>query len=229
MSRLIAVGCSHKVGEGLPDKPEIPPPSTSMYAWPVHLGKKLNLPVKNIAQGGISNKQICKLILDEQLFQSDIVVFMWTYFARTCFFENEKTSKRVTVSETKRSLRDPKKFFRKIPTNQQTDSTYSKKFYKTYFSHYNAVWESYQNINFAKYYLDSMGIKNVHTTCEIVPYLGINDNGEEQKFPAPEWNIVNLEEINLYRKSNSNLHSDANAHEKMSVDILSYIDREYKL
>lgn len=230
MSRLVTVGCSHTVGEGLPDKPELgyigeKYCTTSTYAWPVHLGKKLNLSVWNIARGGISNKHICKQILDEPLFENDVVVFMWTYFARTCFFDDNALSKRILVSETERSLMNPKKFFSPNGTTQnKKDILYSKKFYENYFSHYNSVYESYQNINFAKYYLDTIGIQNFHTTCEFLPYKGVDDNGKEQVIEAPAWNFVNLHKINLYPKQSiDGFHPGVDAHKQISEEIYSII------
>lgn len=82
MARLVAFGCSHTYGTGLPDcwidncKSGKQP---SNYAWPKILADKLGVECVNMAFGGLSNKEIHNRILTADINENDIVVVMWTY------------------------------------------------------------------------------------------------------------------------------------------------------
>lgn len=234
MARLFAFGCSITVGEALPDtvtKAGKKIDGPSKYAWPQLLGEKLNLSVANLGQGGASNKYICKKMLDTNLRSDDIVVFMWSYFARTCFFENQKHHKRIIPSFQDWRITKGKQL-----KQIRADLKYCENFYNNYFTWYNAFYESYQQINFAKMYLDSKGIANYHTTCESLPYTGIierqlpwlrffkENNYTETAFAIPNWNTVDLHQIDTYDKGAlDNDHPSVDAHKKMAEDIYNII------
>jgi lysophospholipase L1-like esterase len=234
MARLFAFGCSITVGEALPDTvtkagKKINGPST--YAWPQLLGEKLNLSVANLGQSAASNKYICKRMLDTNLRSDDTVVFMWSYFARTCFFENQKHHKRIIPGSLDWRITKGKQF-----KQIREDLKYCENFYNNYFTWYNAFYESYQQINFAKMYLDSKGIANYHTTCETLPYTGIierqlhwfkffsENKFTEIEFTVPSWNTVDLHQIDTYDKGAlDNDHPSVAAHKSMAEDIYNII------
>jgi lysophospholipase L1-like esterase len=234
MARLFTFGCSITVGEALPDTvtkagKQIDGPSK--YAWPQLLGEKLNLSVANLGQGAASNKYICKRMLDTNLRSDDTVVFMWSYFARTCFFENQKDYKRIIPGHLNWHVTKGKQL-----KQIREDIRYCKDFYNNYFTWYNAFYESYQQMNFAKMYLDSKGIANYHTTCETLPYTGIKEKKlhwfkffsenkhTEIKFAVPSWNTVDLHQIDLYdHGALDNDHPSVDAHKKMAEDIYNII------
>ena len=234
MARLFAFGCSITVGEALPDtvtKAGKKIDGPSRHAWPQLLGKKLNLPVANLGQGGASNKYICKRMLDTNIRSDDTVVFMWSYFARTCFFENQKHYKRIIPGHLGWRVTKGKQL-----KQIREDLKYCENFYNNYFTWYNAFYESYQQINFAKMYLDSKGIANYHTTCETLPYTGIVEKDlpwfrffienryTETAFAVPSWNTVDLHQIDTYDKGAlDNDHPSVDAHKKMAEDIYNII------
>ena len=234
MARLFAFGCSITFGEALPDtvtKAGKKIDGPSKYAWPQLLGEKLNLSVANLGQGGASNKYICKKMLDTNLRSDDTVVFMWSYFARTCFFENQKDYKRIMPGNINWRVTKGKQL-----KQIRVDKNYCENFYNNYFTWYNAFYESYQQMNFAKMYLDSKGIANYHTTCETLPYTGIKEKKlhwfkffsenkhTEIKFAVPSWNTVDLHQIDLYdHGALDNDHPSVDAHKKMAEDIYNII------
>jgi len=234
MTRLFTFGCSNTVGEALPDtvtKAGKILNYPSRYAWPQLLGEKLNLSVANLGQGGASNKYICKQMLDTNLRSDDTVVFMWSYFARTCFFENQKDYKRIMPGNLDWRVTEGKQL-----KQIRKDFKYNQDFYNNYFTWYNAFYESYQQMNFAKMYLDSKGIANYHTTCETLPYSGIMEKKlpwfkffrenryTEVAFAIPNWNTVDLHQIDTYdQNALDNDHPSVDAHKKMAEDIYNII------
>ena len=234
MSRLVAFGCSNTLGEALPDtvtKAGKIIDSPSKYAWPQLLGDKLGLSVVNLGKGGQSNKFICSHVLDTELHKDDLVVFMWSYFARTCFFDYPKDHKRIIPGHLDWRVTKGKQL-----KQIRADKYYCEHFYNNYFTWYNAFYESYQQINFAKMYLDSKGIANYHTTCETLPYTGIierrlpwfklfrENRFTEIAFETPSWNTVDLHQIDLYDNGAlDNDHPSVDAHKSMAEDIYNII------
>lgn len=92
MSRLIAFGCSHTFGVGLPDcynrKKRISGKYPSKLAWPQILADKLELKCINLGEGGSSNKKILYRILSFDFKQDDTVLVLWSYPIRTCIIED---------------------------------------------------------------------------------------------------------------------------------------------
>ena len=235
MARLFAFGCSNTQGQALPDTvtkagKQIDGPSK--YAWPQLLGEKLNLSVANLGQGAASNKYICKRMLDTNLRSDDTVVFMWSYFARTCFFETQKHYKRIIPGNLDWRVTKGKQL-----KQIREDFKYCENFYNNYFTWYNAFYESYQQMNFAKMYLDNKGIANYHTTCETLPYTGIierhlpwfdiwrKNRHTEIEFAVPSWNTVDLHQIDTYDKGAlDNDHPSVDAHKRMAQDIYNIIE-----
>lgn len=226
--RLVAFGCSHTYGEGMPDNykngKQVQPyhQMQSKFAWPEVLGKKLGLPVVNYGKGGASNKYACKKVLDTPLNDIDIVVFLWTYFSRTCFWDEDGNPKRITPENG---------YWHNLKKDSvRNDIKFCNTYYKNFFSYYNTNIEAYQQINFAKLYLDSKGIKNYHVTCQDLPFTDLtsgdtllNPNTKSQ-LTAPHWNTVDLRHQPLYdRNALDSHHPSISAHEKIAEDIYKII------
>tara|TARA_B100001057_G_scaffold385061_2_gene391708 strand:- start:16242 stop:16949 length:708 start_codon:yes stop_codon:yes gene_type:complete len=167
MNRLVAFGCSHTYGKSLPDsaqeffsdkkkyrKLRDSPPSKD--AWPALLAKKIKLPLENLSCCGASNKQITEIILNSKLEETDFVVILWTNIYRTCFFTKD-TIFQISPSYTK------KKYIRRYNAQMHIERfNINNKYYKDFFWQRNLEYETLQNIDHAKRYLDSKGIQNWH-------------------------------------------------------------------
>lgn len=101
--RIVAAGCSHTWGEGLPDVYPKDGVRTepSELAWPSLLGKKLNCDVKNIANRGAGNLEIMWRLLQFDLKPDDIVIVQWSHFVRYEFFrfDNFDRGSRIRANE----------------------------------------------------------------------------------------------------------------------------------
>jgi hypothetical protein len=181
MSRLVAFGCSNTKGDGLPDVYDIDKGLTpynglpSIHAWPKLLADKLEYECLNLAVAGCSNKHICDILLNTPFKKTDTVVFMWTYFSRSCFFQDDGSVKRIMVQDIS---------CLGMPTDHRR---WNKSYYKTFYTDQDAIKDAYFRANFAKLYLDSIGIKNYHTTC--------HEQHDIKKVKAPLWNNVELLDI----------------------------------
>ena len=89
--RLVVGGDSYTYGHGLKDCINYADngygPEPSKYAWPSLLGTKLNLPVKNLAMPGRGNDFIIKQFLSNDLYKTDNIVILWSFYTREMFFE----------------------------------------------------------------------------------------------------------------------------------------------
>lgn len=171
MSRLIAFGCSYTYGEGLPDcRDDSESESTpSKFAWPQILSNKLNIECVNLAEAGCSNKYITDRVLETKFQKNDIVVFLWTHYARFCFFQDDETVKRLLPSSTK---------------NKKTNikiKKYTIQYYKNFYTRKDSLKDSCLRINFIKNYLDGKKIKNYHSVFH---------NDDLNKTKMLHWNNV---------------------------------------
>ena len=85
--RLITFGCSYTYGIGLPDCPE-DTYNQSKMGWPKLVSDKLNAELINISASGASNFEILHNIINFNFLDSDIVVIMWTHYARDILFKS---------------------------------------------------------------------------------------------------------------------------------------------
>ena len=86
--RLIAFGCSWTSGRGI-----IKPVSQDYphLAWPMHLAGILEADCLNLGKGGSSAKRVWKTALDFKDYRkTDLVIFLWPYIHRSCFFTEKK-------------------------------------------------------------------------------------------------------------------------------------------
>ena len=189
-NRLIAFGCSNTFGEGLPDcwiksdfgKNYMYGPTASKFAWPSVLSEKLNLDCVNLAKPSVSNKWICNEILNTDFVPTDTVVILWTYFSRSCIFQDDGSNKKLFIQSI---------------NNQHLDLSirkYNKDYYKKYYTNTDAIIETYRSIELAKYYLDSLGVKNFHYSCDRADDRGNISFGD---LPTPKWSTVTLPPIRI--------------------------------
>ena len=159
--RLITFGCSNTRGDGLPDMPEDITMSenndakSSSFVWPALLGNLLKCDeVINYAIGGNSNKNIAQDVLNTKFEKNDIVVIMWTYFTRTCFYISETETLRLIPRDA--SLR---------ASRTRDEKGFAKHYYRNFYFPYDAYINDWKNIEFVNLYLKNKGIRAYHTNC----------------------------------------------------------------
>jgi hypothetical protein len=169
MSRLIAFGCSHTYGHGLPDcfiPPYEPGKIPSKLAWPNHLAKLMNIDnVVNKSLCGSSCKEIWNEILKFNFEEDDVVFILWSFRDRSCVFTDEYPDpcsgiiKILPGDESKHSKIFYKMFYsdidRDLDFSLRTDhcSRYLKslnlKFYNLYVNHMeNVILSSWNSTHF---------------------------------------------------------------------------------
>jgi hypothetical protein len=211
MNRLITFGCSNTFGEALSDtikfdnnKKFYDETTPSKFAWPQVLANDLNLKCCNLAQPGCSNKFICNKVLNTEFKNTDIVVIMWTFFSRFCFFQDDGSQKRIMIQDvTNRNISKDRVIYNSV-------------FYKTFYTDYDLVNDSFLRINHIKMYLDNLNIRNFHFTCH--NKNNYNDLDIDKKIPS--WNKVDLIKIRF---------TDDVADDKMHPGVLSHISTAKKI
>ncbi len=211
MSRLVAFGCSNTYGEGLPDCwiNNDAGPTPSKFAWPQLLADNLNLECVNLSVPGTSNKQICNDILNTDLKSTDIVVIMWTFFSRSCFFQDKGRSKRILIQDI------TNKNFRR--SHQKYNATY----YKTFYTETNSNIESHMYMNFSRSILNERGIKNYHATCNL------SQDNLQITLPIPKWNLVDYADFNtdwLVDSALDNMHPGVKSQKEFFRRIKNHIE-----
>ena len=214
MSRLITFGCSNTYGEGLEDCwiNNDAGPEPSKFAWPQLLADDLNLECVNLSVPGTSNKQICNDILNTDLESTDIVVIMWTFFSRTCFFQDEGRSKRVMVQDITN-----KNFRRNI-------HKYNNIYYKTFYTQTNSNIESCMYINFIQLMLKDKEISNYHVSYNSTQEDFIVNNS------LPKWNQTDVYDISdVYcDKALDNSHPGLKSHKLFAKKIKKHMKGKSK-
>jgi len=205
MKRLLAFGCSNTQGEGLPEF-SVNPRTPSRFAWPQLLADCLDRTCVNQGYSGASNKLITNLILDETYQTDDIVIVLWSSFARTHLFLDNGDKMRLVPADC----------YRKESASKLRE--WNKKLSKLYYMHFytdkNHHRDNLIEINFAKQFLDSKGIENYHFCWEKIEH------------ELPHWNQTEIKLINLHRElgiTEDKLHPSKLAHKQISRDILCYI------
>lgn len=186
--RLIAYGCSNTYGEGLKDCWPIDEQGNqnpSKFAWPALLAEQLGRECLNLAVPGTSNKFICNKILNTEFQENDIVVIMYTYFSRTCFFQDDGTIKRLMVRDLDRKDLD------------KAEKKYVKEYYSRFYTNIDSDIDNFMRINLVKHYLDSKKIKSYNYIWAINErvsnkHLGTTSYNMQH---IPDWNAVNLIKI----------------------------------
>lgn len=218
MAKLYAFGCSNTVGEWLPDTLEERNGELrcwldckpSQYAWPAVLAEKMQLKCVNLGVPGNSNKNIWKNVVDTNINCEDTVVILWTFYSRTCVFQDDDTVKRIMVHDIDRKDIEP--------DVKHLIKTYFKNFY----TDKNAVYESYMYASWVKMFLDNKNIKNYHFSC----HLTHNRSIELEDPGAPDWSCVKFPDIKfkgIGEAALDGMHPGILSHKQMAMDMFSYI------
>ena len=211
MARLVAFGCSNTYGQALNDcynkKNKSYGPQASKFAWPAILAKKLNLEVCNYGIPGASNKQIWNTVLDSKLYDTDIVVILWSHLDRYCFF-NEKGIEKIIASNRKSKIRT-------------AISTRAKLYYKFFHSDLDLKLDTFLRINHIHTYLKDLSITQYHLQCSGKDLIATGE--------IP-WNKVNILYDIDFRKIRKNYpcaldnsHANEDAHYDFATQIEKYI------
>ena len=83
---LHAFGCSNTQGVALPDMNQNDGTRYSIHSWPMELGKRLDMPVKNWAKGGNGIQTVARNILCVDFDPQDTVVILWPHLSRQNLF-----------------------------------------------------------------------------------------------------------------------------------------------
>lgn len=179
--RLVAFGCSHTYGHGLPDcyvpimkgKKTVGMqygPVASNLAWPKLLANLKNIECDNRGVPGASNKEILYNILNYNFTSNDCVYVLWTYLARWCIIDKDKANKNK-----------PKLW--KMHTHKKSAATPMTRAYYTYiFNKFDASYELLQMANAAYLRLAYLGVKSqMHI---LVDYCELQD--------PQSWDLVNF-------------------------------------
>jgi hypothetical protein len=175
MSRLVAFGCSHTYGHGLPDcfiPPYNPGLTPSKLAWPNHLAKLMNIDcVVNQSLCGASNKEIWDRVLTFDFEKDDQVFILWGPVERTCFFTDQYP--------------DPCTGIIKILPGVELN--HSKKFYKLFYSELDQDLDLALRTDHCSRYLKSLNLTVYNLTV---------DNIENKTFPS--WNSTRFLNISFW-------------------------------
>ena len=96
IKRIVAFGCSHTYGHGLPDCQDgeflnLPGPKPSKIAWPELVANKLGVACINQSFPGSTNFKIYKSIIDFPFEDGDCAVVMWTNVMRDTLHFKDNT------------------------------------------------------------------------------------------------------------------------------------------
>lgn len=95
MTRLVAFGCSHTYGDGLPDcvawndGKQVAGTASSKHVWAQLLADKLGIECVNLSEPGSSNYRICMKIINHAWQNDDIAVILWSYPQRDTLINDD--------------------------------------------------------------------------------------------------------------------------------------------
>ena len=163
MSRLIAFGCSHTYGHGLPDcfiPPHRPGTDPSKLSWPYPLGELLNstetiTSVKTCLPGA-SNIEILYKVINFNFQPDDVIVVMWSHTFRDTIFDCNDIL-----------LYEDKNYSRRIGTTvgPWLKEELSENWAKVH-STFDCIMRSWINIQHADLFLKSKGLECYHYLIE---------------------------------------------------------------
>ena len=215
-SRILTFGCSNTFGQALPDvKDYLNAYSTpSRYAWPAQLQNFSKRNVLNLAICGSSNKTIWRDVVDFSFEKNDTVIILWTFFHRTSILNIDRTNPlRILPGYTSEENKTPSLELRRL----------NKNYYKHFYNEVNLNLESWMAINHAKFYLDSLNVKNYHFTFKL-PRPNGNVEPTYNIETIPEWNKVDLDTIPFLKDfAVDNEHPGIKAHVKFALDVAKRI------
>lgn len=198
--RIIAFGCSLTYGHGLEDcvdKNNNPGPKPSKFAWPQVLANNLGTECINCSAPGASNKLILYNLQNFTFEKNDFVVCLWTHRNRHHIFK--KTEHKYIGLWIKEK--------------------YCKQYYKSIYDDFDSIHDLYTRANWAKNYLDVVGIKNIHLS---VKHSDLTDDFI--------WNRVNFLPLYMnvirkkFPKALDNHHPGLEAHKYFASQIQELIN-----
>ena len=200
MKRLIVFGCSNTYGEGLRDCGDASNNwcgrEPSILGWPNELATMMGIStVINLGIGGAGNKHISNSLLDKagaDFFNpdTDVVVFLWSYFCRHCVFQDDGLVERYLPSDLRYNRLEPNRH-KKI-----------KRWYRDYNTSVDQQLSNYTRISHTQHYLNSKGITNYNFTCETYEYTNI-----PTWFDSNTLKIVDVDTLgSQYGKADDNQH-----------------------
>jgi len=195
LNRLIVFGCSNTYGQGLSDCRDRNSPA-SILGWPNELATMMGIStVINLGIGGASNKHISNSFLNkagDDFFNpdTDIVVFLWSYFNRHCIFQDNREIERYLPSDLRYKRVEPNRY-KKI-----------KKWYRDYNTSVDQQLSNYTRISHTQHYLNSKGITNYNFTCETYEYTNIPTWFDSSTLKSIDVDALSTQ----YGRANDNIH-----------------------
>ena len=200
MSRIVAFGCSHTYGYGLPDcQSQDSPPSK--YAFPKLVARSLNFSVLNKADGGASQKQIAATILQTDFNIDDIVIINWTESSRRGIWDGN--------------------LWRQLGS-WNTDNIW-KRFYNKYHCETDDTLDTLMNINLANLYLKGKCKKIIN--CLHNPDKKILKANE--KWNNVQIDLIFRDKNFYYQPLVNNGHPDEKSHRVFAERILKLLQEDF--
>ena len=198
MSRIVAFGCSHTYGYGLPDCKEqgdVP----SKYAFPSLVANAINKEVLNKADGGASQKQIAATVLQTDIKTNDIVIINWTDPTRRGIYNGNMWTQLASWS---------------------TDNTWLR-FYNKYNNETDDILDTLMYMNLANLYL-----KKQMRCKKVINCLNRRNNNILEA--AEKWNTVRIDLIfktkkYYYQPIPDDGHPDEKSHQVFAERILELL------
>jgi hypothetical protein len=194
-NRLVVFGCSNTRGEGLSDCRDRNSPA-SILGWPNELATMMGIStVINLGIGGAGNKHISNSLLDKagaDFFNpdTDVVVFLWSYFCRHCVFQDDGLVERYLPSDLRYNRLEPNRH-KKI-----------KRWYRDYNTSVDQQLSNYTRISHTQHYLNSKGITNYNFTCETYEYTNIPTWFDSSTLKSIDVDALSTQ----YGRANDNIH-----------------------
>ena len=199
MPRLITFGCSNTYGHGLEDcvtDSGMHGQLASKTAWPNTIGKLLNCSeVVNQSSPGASNKFIWKTIVDFEFKQDDLVIIMWSYSDRHCFFFNDQC----------------------LRIGPWVKDKANRFYYKLFYSKNDSILDFFNRADHSKRYLDSLHLVNYHTA--------VGPTTVNALLKLPKWFSVRFTSTSLYTirdlhpRALDGMHPGQHAHDQFANDL----------
>lgn len=198
---LVAFGCSHTQGIGLEDiYPETS--KISKLAWPQKLADLIGCTVTNLGKGGASNKQILHRLLNHRFMQDDIAIVCWTHTDRWCIIR-DKDIEAFGIWNYGKAKKDAR--FGTMSQEGINDpiTSIATAFYEHIHDDEDRKQEMHRDIEFAKLYLNSKGIKNYHMTA-----MNLNNNN----IGGYSWFNTKILDVDVQKTKDQNQLASDNHH-----------------
>lgn len=190
---LVAFGCSFTLGQSLD---EYESEKVSKLAWPQKLADAVGCTVDNLAQKGVSNKFILYKILNHKFTQDDIVIVCWSFIDRWCVIQKGDIH-HFGLWNTSSGRNG-------LPITKTATA-----FYEHIHDDEDRIQEMQRDIEFARLYLDSKGIKNYHMSVKKELIFNNPKSWFKTKILDVNWKKIKAEQ----EKGLDGLHPGPKAHQ----------------